>query len=113
LSGFTATNGQRTYIEEELIMEIRIGKVIHYYNRIGVAVLSITENLKTGDVVHILGRTSDLVQTATSLEIEHHKVKSAGPGIEVALKVIEPVRKGDEVFKVVGEEAGNVVPDLL
>lgn len=81
-------------------MEIRIGKVTHYYNRIGVAVLAITGDLKIGDVVHILGRTSDLVQTAASLEIEHQIVKSVGPGMEVALKVIEPVRKGDEVFKV-------------
>jgi hypothetical protein len=35
------------------------------------------------------------------MEIEHQKVTSVGPGDEVALKVIEPVRKGDSIYKIV------------
>lgn len=82
-------------------MEIMVGKVTHYYNRIGVAVLTVNDQLKLGDVVHILGRTTDFVQRVTSMEIEHRKVTSVTAGMEVALKVEEPVRKGDTVFKVV------------
>ncbi len=85
-------------------MEIRAGRVTHYYDRILVAVLDLDQELAVGDSIHIHGRDTDFTQQVKSLEIEHHKVQSAGPGMEVALKVIEPVRKGDIVFKVFVEE---------
>jgi len=82
-------------------MEIRVGKVTHYYNHISVAVLELTGELKAGETIHILGRITDFDQRVGSMEIEHQKIQSAGPGTEVALKVIESVRKGDIVFKLV------------
>jgi len=82
-------------------MEIRIGKVTHYYNHIGVAVLVLTGELKVGETIHVLGRLTDFDQQVGSMEIEHLKVQLVGPGTEVALKVIEPVREGDNIFKLV------------
>ena len=84
-------------------MEKRIGKITHYYNRIGVAVLSLTDELKVGDTIHILGHTTDFTQTVSSMEIEHKKVDSVGAGSEVAIKVKDDVRRGDGIFKVVEE----------
>jgi len=84
-------------------MEIKVGQVSHYYNRIGVAVLALTDTLKVGDEIHILGHTTDFNQKVASLEIEHKKVQSFGPGDDVALKVAKPVRKGDIVYKVIEE----------
>ncbi len=85
-------------------MELPVGKVTHYYNRIHVAVLKLRGELKTGEMIHILGHTSDFVQPVRSLEIEHEKVRSVGAGQEVALLVVEPVRRGDVVYKVVVKE---------
>ena len=82
-------------------MDIRVGKVTHYYNHISVAVLELTGELKVGETIHILGRITNFDQRVSSMEIEHQKIQSAGPGTEVALKVIETVRKGDIVFKFV------------
>lgn len=79
-------------------METCIGIVTHYYNRIGVAVLLLSGELKTSDVVHVLGRNTDFFQKAWSMEIEHRKVQCVGPGAEVALRVAEPVRRGDKVY---------------
>jgi hypothetical protein len=84
-------------------MEIRAGHVTHYYNRISVAVLELTRELKVNQTVHILGHTSDFIQKVSSLEINHRKIQSAGPGAEVALKIDEPVRRGDLVY-IVEEE---------
>ena len=84
-------------------MKKHIGRVTHYFERIGVAVLDLSGGLKVGDMVHIQGRTTDFTQPVESMEIQHQKVQSVGPGAEVALKVIEPVRQGDAVFKVVEE----------
>lgn len=82
-------------------MDIRVGTVTHYYDRISVAVLELTGELNIGDAIRILGRTTEFDQRIDSMEIEHQKVQSAGPGMDVALKVVEPVRKGDAVYKVV------------
>lgn len=83
--------------------EVQIGKVTHYYTRISVAVLELNGELSVGDTVHIMGRITDFVQRVGSMEIEHHKVQSAGPGEDVALEVDEYVREGDAVFKVTAE----------
>ena len=82
-------------------MEERIGQVAHYYNRIGVAVFELSGGLKVGDIIHIQGHTTDFTQRVESMEVEHQKVQSVGPGADVALKVIERVRKGDAVYKVI------------
>lgn len=48
-------------------MEMRIGRVTHYYNRIGVAVLELSDELKVGDVVHIFGHTTGFSRQVESL----------------------------------------------
>lgn len=82
-------------------MEMEIGRVTHYYNHLNVAVLSLNGNLKIGDQIHILGHLTDFTQKVTSLEVEHQRVQSVKLGDDVAIKVIEPVREHDRVFKVV------------
>lgn len=79
-------------------MENCIGHVTHYYNKIGVAVLWLETEIKVHDTIMILGHSTDFIQKVNSLEIEHHKVLIAEPGSDVALKVDEPVRRGDKVF---------------
>ena len=82
-------------------MDIRIGKVTHYYNRISVAVLLLSGDLKVGDTIQIAGRSTELTQQVDSLEIEHQKQQSVKAEQEVALKVDEPVRAGDMVYRIV------------
>ena len=77
-----------------------IGQVTHYFGRIGVAVLELSSDLKVGDSIHILGHTTDFEQTVGSMEIDHKKVQSVGPGDDVALKVAKIARKGDSVYRV-------------
>ena len=81
-------------------METLVGKVTHFYNRISVAVVLLSAELKVGDTILLLWHTTDFTQEVTSLEIEHRKVRSARPGGEVAVKVEAEVRRGDLVYKV-------------
>jgi putative protease len=83
---------------------VQIGQVTHYYNKISVAALALTGTLRVGDTVHVLGRTTDLQQEVTSLQIEHQAVDEAGPEDEVALRVKRRVRPRDKVFKITGQE---------
>lgn len=84
-------------------MELEIGRVTHYYNHINVAVLKLDENLKLGDLIHILGHSTDFIQRVTSMEVEHHTTLWVKPGDDVAVKVVEPVHEHDIVYRVVEE----------
>ncbi len=83
---------------------IRVGEVTHFYDRLCVAVLKLTEPIHVGDMLHLLGHHTDFQQSVASLQIEHQAVMEAGPGADVALKVTQKVHPGDAVFKVSDEE---------
>jgi putative protease len=85
-------------------MEVEIGKVTHYYNHIDVAVLKLTEDLKLGDKIHILGHSTDLIERVSSMEVNHHPVEWVKPGEDVAVKVNEPVHEHDTVY-LISEES--------
>jgi translation elongation factor EF-1alpha len=84
-------------------MEKQIGRVTHYYNHINVAVLKLDEQLKLGDKIHIIGHTTDFEQRVASIELEHHPVEWVKPGDDVAIRVNEPVREHDVVYRVMEE----------
>ena len=81
--------------------EQKIGIVTHYFGKIGVAALKITDGeLRVGDMIRIKGHTSDFTQTVASMQVEHESVEVARSGDEVGLKTAEYVREHDSVFKV-------------
>jgi translation initiation factor IF-2 len=80
--------------------ESPIGKVSHYFDRIAVAVLELTDTIRLGDTVRFLGHSSDYKQKIDSMQIEHKNVAEAKPGQEVALRVDKKVHPNDKVFKV-------------
>jgi hypothetical protein len=82
---------------------IRVGEVTHFYDRLCVAVLTLTEPIRVGDMLHLLGHHTDFQQKVESLQIEHQAVAEAGPGQDVALKVTQTVHPGDAVFRLSGE----------
>lgn len=81
----------------------RIGKVTHFFDRISVAVLELSDKIRVGDHVHFLGHSTDFDQEVASLQIEHQPVEEAGPGQDVAIKVKQRVRPNDAVFKLTAE----------
>ena len=80
--------------------EMQVGKITHYFGKIGVAVVEITSgSIKVGDEIHIKGHSTDFKEKVTSMQIEHDKVQVAEPGQSIGLKVAEPVRAHDLVYK--------------
>lgn len=81
--------------------ERAIGKVTNYFNRIGVAVVEITEEpLRVGDRIHIRGHTTELEMEVASLQIEHEQVDEVKVGESAGLKVNDVVKRNDIVYKV-------------
>jgi putative protease len=76
-----------------------IGTVTHYFSHLSVAAVTLTDTLRVGDRIHIIGHTTDLEQTVESMEVEHASVETAGPGDDVALKVSDHVREHDRIHR--------------
>lgn len=80
-------------------MDKQIGKVIHYYDKIGVAVIAVMNKaLHVGDEIRISGHDKEFTQTVDSLEVEHKQVKMLAKGKEGAMKVSQPVKEGDVLY---------------
>lgn len=77
-----------------------IGKVHHYFDKIGVAALVLSGPLAVGDKVKISGHDKELTQTVESMQVEHGQVQKAKKGDDVAIKVDQEVKEGDGVEKV-------------
>jgi len=80
--------------------EKEIGKITHFFSKISVAVIELSDGVAVGDKIHIKGATSDFEQAMSSMQIDHQEVKEAKSGDSIGLKVNEPVREGDMVYKV-------------
>jgi putative protease len=81
--------------------EIKVGEVVKFFAKVGVAAVVITENsLKPGDTLHFKGHTTDFTQRIDSMQIDNKPVEQAKLGDDVGLKVNERVRPGDIAYKV-------------
>lgn len=77
-----------------------IGKISHYFSNIGVAVIELSDTLKAGEKIRIVGGETDFEQAVDSMEVDHKKVDKAKKGEGVGLKVDQKVREGYKVFKI-------------
>lgn len=75
-----------------------IGQVTHFYGKIEVAIIELEKPLKAGDVIAIVGATTDLEQEVKSMQVEHRSIGEAKAGDLVGLKVKDKVREGDTVY---------------
>jgi len=82
--------------EENLV---EVGRVTHYFTKIGVAVVELKAPLTVGDRIVIRGPTTDFEQVVESMQIEHKNVQRAEAGQSIGLKVAQRVREKDIVYK--------------
>ena len=76
-----------------------VGKISHFFAKIGVGIIELSKELKVGDKIAINGATTQIEQTVESLELDHKSVESAKAGEAVGIKVTGKVREGDAVCK--------------
>lgn len=82
-------------------MDVQIGKITHYYDKIGVAVIDVTtQALQIGDMIKVSGHDNEFTQKVESLQVEHKQVSQLGPGESGGLKINEPVKPGDVLYLV-------------
>ena len=79
-------------------MAKEIGKVIHWYDKIGVAVVKLTGPIKKGDTVQIKRGDNEFEETISSIQIDHKDVKSAKKGDDAAIKLSQVAKEGATVY---------------
>ena len=81
--------------------EEKIGEVSKYFAKVGVAGIQVESGaLRVGDVIRIVGHTTDFTQKVDSMQLENQAIEKATPGQLVGIRVKDRVREKDQVFKV-------------
>jgi translation initiation factor IF-2 len=81
--------------------EKAVGVVTHYFGKIQVAGIRITDGtLRTGDRIHVVGHTSDFTQSVDSIQIDGKPVEEAGVGDEIGIRVADHAREHDVVYRI-------------
>jgi len=79
---------------------VLIGKVTHYYNHAGAAVIELEHgNLHVGDTIHIKGHTTDFDQVVDSIQVNGQNIEAAEQGQTIGIRVRDVVREHDMVYK--------------
>jgi U32 family peptidase len=79
-------------------MEKEIGKITHIFDKIDVAILELTDALKIGDNIHIVGSNTDFEQIIDSIQVEHKNIDNAGKGDIVGIKLASKAKVGDKIY---------------
>jgi putative protease len=77
----------------------KVGKVIHYYDKIQVAVIKVSGTINVGDRIKFSGK-NEFEQEVKSMQVEHKQIETAKKGQDVGLKVDKEVHKDDEIYKI-------------
>ena len=79
--------------------EKKIGKVIHYFSKIKVAVIKFSVPISVGDSIRIEGgEDTNFKMKISSMEVDGEKIKKAKKNQEIGIKVKNKVREGYKVF---------------
>lgn len=79
----------------------KVGKIDHYYDKIGVAVVSVEAPIAVGDEIEIRDKngTPKFTQAVKSIQAEHESIDKAKKGEDVGMKIDQEVKEGDLVYK--------------
>lgn len=80
-------------------MDKPIGKVVHYYDKLGVAIINLEKaGLKIGDKVKFKRAEEEFTQLVESLQINHQNVEAVKKRDSFGLKVEQPTKPGTQVY---------------
>ena len=77
-----------------------IGKVTHFFSKINVAGIQLSDTLKVGEKISIEGATTNFEENIESMQIDNKAVTEAKAGDLIGIKVKDKTRVGDDVYLV-------------
>lgn len=80
--------------------EKKIGEVVHFFDKILVAIIKLTAPLKAGAEVKFKHGDNEFTQTIDSMEMDHKPITTGKKGDEIGVKVKQAVKQKTEVYLV-------------
>lgn len=75
-----------------------LGKVIHYYDKAGVAIVELEDELKVGDRIRVERGENTFDQEVTSLQKEYQSIEKGVKGDSVGVKLDQKAKEGARVL---------------
>jgi len=80
------------------MVEKSVGTVTHWYDKIGVAVIKLSDTLKSGDRIKIKQGEEEFEDVVSSIQVNYKDVSYAKAGDEVAVKLSRKAKEGSVVY---------------
>ncbi len=90
---------ERASSSAESSNRVSIGKVDHFFDKVGVAAIVLTGSLKVGDTIEIVSGTDTVRQRVDSMQIDRRDVSEASSGDSVGIKTDRKVARGSVVYR--------------
>lgn len=75
-----------------------VGKITHYFDKVGVAAVKLVSELKVGDEISVIGDLTGIISSKVErIEMNKKSIQKAKKGNEIGIK-LPKVRKNDEVY---------------
>ena len=78
--------------------EKEIGKIVHWYDKINVAVIKLAGKLSVGDKIKVKRHDSEFEETVSSMQLNHEAISSGKKGQEVAVMLSNKSHEGALIF---------------
>ncbi len=84
-------------------MEERLGSVIKFFEKTSIAAVKLDfGDLAIGDTIRVKGNNTDFTQKIEAMEFDHQPVQKATRGQFTGIKLSQPAKPFDLVYKVSG-----------
>lgn len=78
--------------------EKEIGKVVHWYGKINVAVVKLASGLKVGDTIKVRHGENEFEETINSMQLDHKPVEAGKKGQEIAIQLSHEAKDGSVIY---------------
>ncbi len=84
-------------------MEERLGSVIKFFEKTSIAAVKLDfGDLAVGDMIRVKGNSTDFTQKVEAMEFDHQPVQKATRGQFTGIKLSQPAKPFDLVYKIAG-----------
>jgi hypothetical protein len=81
--------------------KVLIGNVTKFFDKINVAAIILTSDLKVGDIIEIGNEEEAIRQRVSSMQIDKEEITEASEGADVGIKLKYRVTEGSDVYKII------------
>lgn len=78
--------------------ERQAGTVDHFFDKISVGMIKLTEAVKVGDKIRIKAKAGEFVHEISSMQIDRVPAQEGKAGDIISVKLDQKVHKGDAVY---------------